>query len=210
MVGVAGALRARTRFLLRDVRAMADPRHLDPKVLYERARQRTGPFSPDQLGGLLAANAASAALIFAGWWVTSGLSSAHRQLAWLNLSLLGLVTAGAANGIWLARGRRGVSLARTALFPYPPGSHSASGNGMSMRDDVVAAWSPSGFRPRPPAAEALRAASVARDSEGLVAASNMSRYHRSGCLLVAGKEVRVVARAEHERAGRAACEVCRP
>jgi hypothetical protein len=38
----------------------------------------------------------------------------------------------------------------------------------------------------------------------------MSFFHRADCLLMAGKEVRVAGRADHERAGRAACEVCRP
>lgn len=37
------------------------------------------------------------------------------------------------------------------------------------------------------------------------------RYHRTNCLLVAGRaEVLVASRDQHERGGRRACEVCRP
>src|SRR6266567_188902 len=72
----------------------------------------------------LMANGIGLVLVFVGWWEASGLGAAHNQLAWLNLSLLGLVAAGGANGLWLARGRRVVTLARAVVLPYPPGAES--------------------------------------------------------------------------------------
>ena len=98
--------------------------HLDPRALEARAPRSVGPWSPDHLVGLVVANGIGVVLVFVGWWEASGLGSAHNQLAWLNLSLLGLVAAGGANGLWLARGRRVVTLARAAVLPYPPGAES--------------------------------------------------------------------------------------
>ena len=44
----------------------------------------------------------------------------------------------------------------------------------------------------------------------LVAGERMTRYHRPGCELVAGKAASVASRREHERQGRRPCGVCRP
>src|SRR5947199_77054 len=46
--------------------------------------------------------------------------------------------------------------------------------------------------------------------DALVAAPNMTRYHRRACPLAAGKTVRPATRAAHERAGRRPCGVCQP
>jgi len=46
------------------------------------------------------------------------------------------------------------------------------------------------------------------DDAVLVAATNMEHYHRPDCPLAAGKAVRPVPRADHERAGRRTCAVC--
>jgi hypothetical protein len=152
----------------------------------ERPAERgSGPFHSDNLVAVLGANGLGAALVFAGWWVASGLESAQAQVGWLNLSVVGLLVAGVANGLWLTRGRRTVCVARAAVLPYPPRAGSASRT-------------------------APRSNGKAPVSGELVTAPNTSRYHRSGCLLVAGKPVRMATRDDHESAGRAACEVCRP
>jgi hypothetical protein len=165
--------------------------HLDPRVLQQSAVRAGGPFQPDHLATVLAANIVGAALIFAGWWAASGTSSARSQLAWLNLTLVGLIVAAAANGLWLARGRRTVMLARGSVLPYPPrraaSPRAASSNGHGPVGRIAASG-----------------------HEGFVAASNMTRYHSAGCGLVTGKQVMVAPRAAHESAGRIACEVCRP
>jgi hypothetical protein len=44
----------------------------------------------------------------------------------------------------------------------------------------------------------------------VVAAPAMTHFHRDGCRLVAGKDVRRATRAAHERDGRTPCGVCRP
>lgn len=44
----------------------------------------------------------------------------------------------------------------------------------------------------------------------LVSGRGMTRYHRPGCSLVAGKSVGAVGRDAHERAGRRPCDWCRP
>ena len=45
---------------------------------------------------------------------------------------------------------------------------------------------------------------------GLVATARMTRYHRPGCSLAAGKEVSAATRAEQSAAGRRPCGVCTP
>jgi hypothetical protein len=47
-------------------------------------------------------------------------------------------------------------------------------------------------------------------TEGLVTAARMTRYHRAGCPLVAGKELTAATVAEHSTAGRRPCGVCTP
>jgi hypothetical protein len=44
----------------------------------------------------------------------------------------------------------------------------------------------------------------------VVAAPAMTHFHRDGCRLVAGKDVRRATRSAHERDGRTPCGVCRP
>jgi hypothetical protein len=44
----------------------------------------------------------------------------------------------------------------------------------------------------------------------LVAGDRMTRYHRTGCDLVAGKSLIAASRLDHEREGRRPCGVCRP
>ena len=49
-----------------------------------------------------------------------------------------------------------------------------------------------------------------RPMAAVVAAPAMTHFHRDGCRLVAGKDVRRATRAAHERDGRTPCGVCRP
>ena len=56
----------------------------------------------------------------------------------------------------------------------------------------------------------LAAAAPVTAAPALVAGERMTRYHRSGCDLVAGRTLTVATRLEHEREGRRPCGVCRP
>lgn len=155
--------------------------HLDPGRLQQQSSGSIGPWTPDQLAVVVAANTVGLGLILAGWWVGAGLGSAQHQLAWLNLCAVGLVVGGLANAWWLGLGHRVVSLAQAAVLPYP----STRGR-----------WRGS-------------APAVAVPDE-LVVGAHMTRYHRPSCCLVSGKPVQGARRAEHERNGLVACEVCAP
>jgi hypothetical protein len=181
--------------------------HLDPRALEARASRSVGPWNPDHLVGLLVADGIGLVLVFVGWWEASGLGTAHSQLAWLNLSVIGLVAAGGANGWWLARGRRVVTLARAAVLPDPPEV------GLSFPAGLAVSNGNAPGRAQPLRRQSTRPAGrsgVSGAGGGLVAGSGMSFYHRASCLLVAGKQVRVAGRAAHEASGLRACEVCRP
>ena len=54
----------------------------------------------------------------------------------------------------------------------------------------------------------VEASGPADRSDGFVAAARMTRYHRPGCSLVAGKDVSAATLAEHSAAGRRPCGVC--
>ena len=56
----------------------------------------------------------------------------------------------------------------------------------------------------------LAAAAPVTAAPALVAGERMTRYHRSGCDLVAGKTLAKASRLDQERAGRRPCGVCRP
>jgi hypothetical protein len=99
------------------------------------------------------------------------------------VALAGVVVATVGDSLWVLRGRRGVTFARLEAVP-------------SLR---------------PPALEAERLAETnGHDRALLVSGPRMTHYHRSDCLLMAGKEVHVADRRGHERAGLEPCEVCEP
>jgi hypothetical protein len=178
------------------VTAASAPRHLSPRSLEASARRSVIPWSSDHLVGVMVVNGVGLILLIGGWWKASSISSAHSQLAWLNLSVLGLVLAGAANGLWLARVRRVVTLARSAALPFGPGQ--------PFGPSVTAAQ-PALAGPKPGTA-----ATNGHGTGDLVSGPGMSFYHRPSCLMVAGKEIQAAARSRHERAGRRPCEVCWP
>jgi hypothetical protein len=178
--------------------------HLDPRTLTERGPRSAVPWSADHVVGLVVANGVGLVLVFVGWWEAAGLGQAHDQLAWLNLSLLGLVLSGGANGLWLARGRRVVTLARARVLPYPLVPLAWPAEGLAGSNRLVLSPPDPLRRGRPVRSE------PGVGSAGLVASSAMSHYHRTNCLLVVGKEVNVAHRSVHEAADLKACEVCVP
>jgi hypothetical protein len=167
---------------------------LDARALALRSVRSLGPWTSDHLAALLVANLVGIVAMAVGWWVTHRSTDPSDQIAWSNLAIVGLAFAGAADGLWLARGRQAVRRAREvtvaripevigdpAQLPVPPGAldrAAANGNGHGPVDG------------------------------SLVAIAGMARFHRADCLLVAGKPVTAADRAAHERAGRRPCEVC--
>jgi hypothetical protein len=150
-------------------------------------RTLAGPWSSDAFTRLLVSNAVGLMMIIAGWYEASGAGAIRAQMGWLNLALAGLVIAGVANGLWLLRGRQAMSLAGAVILSPPQGY--------------------STVRP----STALPTSKSHRNGRGyLVAGNGMTRYHRSECVMVAGKEVWQTGRAQHERAGLRPCEVCEP
>jgi hypothetical protein len=132
---------------------------------------------------LLVADGVGLVLILVGWWQAAGVGSVQSGLAWLNLCLAGLVVAAVGNGLWLLRARQAVSLARVSVL------------GVAHPVEVA-------MRPMYAPSENGHAR--------LAAVPGLLRFHRPGCALVAGKQVRVASRVAHERAGRQGCEVCEP
>jgi hypothetical protein len=142
---------------------------------------RPGPWAPDHVVRFAVGNAVGFLLIAVGWWQLADLGVVRDQLAWFVVALVGLGVAGVTNGIWLLRGQRAVTAART-----------------EMADAL-----------RSRRAEAV-AAPAATNGHGYVSAPTTARYHRVGCALVAGRAVESGGRPTHEAAGRRPCEACRP
>ena len=120
-------------------------------------------------------------LIGAAWWGVSGTAALDAQVGWANVGVLGVVAAGAGNVNWLLSGRRAVGERRRRLLADV------------VETPVVA-----------------NAPGVEGDGSALVAAEEMTRFHRAGCALAVGKATSAATRAEHDREGRRPCGVCRP
>ena len=128
------------------------------------------------------------ALVLVGWVQASGDLRPRGQIGPLNLGIVGATVAVAASLRLLARGRRTVTARQVAvLAPLLP----------SPRRDARSEID-------------LRSASAPQAPDALVASSIMTRYHRTGCLLVAAKPVAPAPLAEHQAAGRQPCGVCTP
>jgi hypothetical protein len=131
---------------------------------------------------LWAALVIGAVVLFMGWWGTSATPRLSRQVAWLNVGVLGVLIGGVGVVFWLCAGRRAVGRRRLVLLP-----------------DVASAAARTVEQPAP---QAIPSA--------MVAADNMTRYHTPGCAFVAGKTVRAASAISHRRAGRSPCGVCQP
>ena len=142
-----------------------------------------GPWSTEHVVRLIASNALGLLLICLGSSEAFSADSVGSALAWLNLSISGVIVAGFGNGLWLLRGREAVTWARLRVLSP----------GRGLEHPVAPAPTPSG-----------------NGHGALVALRGLDRFHRAGCALVAGRQADVAARSAHLRAGRIACEVCEP
>jgi len=152
-------------------------------------RPAFGPFTPGGVTAVVGANILACLMALSGWWGCSGKPTGDAQLAWLNLSIGGVMVAGLANGVFLARARRGVVLARRSVL------------GSAVADNSSAATRPIQSNGR----------SEDRATHGaLVAVPGALRYHRHDCLLIQGKAVVKGSPPAHLAKKRIACEVCAP
>lgn len=124
-------------------------------------------------------------VVGAGWWGTSGEATVGDQFRWLGVAVAGLAVCLAAGAAWLFTGMRAVGRRIRLAVPVPA----------ELPDTVLELRLVDAPGPEP---------------DRLVAAAGMRYYHRPSCALAQGKAVRPAERAEHLRAGRAACGVCRP
>ena len=127
----------------------------------------------------LLAGAAGVAAMLLGWIEVSATAHVDRQVQWSTLSLIGAVLVCAGAGLTATSGERVFLLHLHRL--------AAAG---------VEDAGPAG------------AIAAAGRTDQLVATATMSRYHRAGCPLAAGKPVVADSRNVHQRAGRKPCGVC--
>jgi hypothetical protein len=125
--------------------------------------------------------AAAFCLLAGSWWAISDTGTLERQVNLLLPAVAALCVCLTACLGWVFVGRRRIALRRAQLAVQ------------------VAARFPG---PSTASDGARRAV--------LVAADSMTRYHRPGCQLVRGKDVRPDTRPAHEQAARRACGLCRP
>jgi hypothetical protein len=147
-------------------------------------RYRTPLWSARQLVWWGVIVGASIIACFVAYIISAGKATLSSQAPSLNIAILSLVIAGAANAWLLVTGRRAVGMRRRALLGEP-------------------ALTPSRRGPAPTAV-------LAGSADAFVADPELTRYHRPDCALAAGRGWAASSRATHERAGRVACGVCRP
>lgn len=126
------------------------------------------------------AGAGGIAALLVGWVEVSATTHVDKQVSWSALSLIGAVLVCTAAGLAATSGERVFLLHLHRLVA------------------IVAVDSPG----------SASGGSAAVSGDHLVAAATMSRYHRAGCPLAAGKTVASESRIAHERAGRRPCGVC--
>jgi hypothetical protein len=140
------------------------------------------PWTPADQMVLVVSTALGAAGLLWCWRLSAGDISWGQRLQWLTLAVVALIVAGVGDGLWLLQGHRAVRRQKQVLLRLI---------------DASAGGTPHG----------LDAGSVTLDTDRW-AGERMTRYHRAGCLLVAGKPVTCAPADEHVRAGRAPCAIC--
>lgn len=139
-------------------------------------------------------------LLIVSWWAISGTTEFSAHLGWLAIGVGGVVVSALGMGLWLFVGRQRIAIRYTALAARAR-QYAVAAEGTSLEAGR-------GGGERHQRESQHDAASL--DDGRPVANPRMSRYHRPDCLLVEGKQVKVQKRETHQRAGRRACEVCRP
>ena len=120
------------------------------------------------------------ALIIA-WYSVSGKSVFDDQKPGIDIAILVLIISCALDGMFILAGRRAVGARREHLLSSVPVIPRRRG-----------------------------ATSSAPALAGLVAGDGLTRYHRTSCQLVEGRDWPIASLAAHQAAGRTACGVCAP
>lgn len=153
---------------------------------------RRMPWTVEDLMRTYLGNAIGLVAVLTSWYGVSGTAVPARSVRWLVVGIAGVIALGTVNGLWLLAGRRAVG-ERSALV------HAGI-------EELLPALS------RTPAMSPAVApvTSVATDMapEGaLVTVAGGTRYHRSDCQLVVGKDL---VRGAEVLAARTPCGVCAP
>lgn len=135
---------------------------------------------------LVAGQVLGLALLLVGWVQASGELQPKGQIRWLNLGVAGATIAVAAGVRVVARARQAVAAHRQVVVGAVRRSNLRSVRVIELHSHPVA------------------------DGDDAVSSAAMTRYHRAGCLLAAGKPVAPASRRSHEAAGRRPCGVCTP
>jgi hypothetical protein len=143
------------------------------------------PWSPrDLLRTILLASMAAGG-VAACYLEASSTINLSTQLICLAIAIIFVAIAGAGSAALLADGLREIRVRRSEVT--------------QQLTDAIA-------QRRVPAP----AAPPGLDDRNLVSGVGMSKYHRPGCLLVAGKFVDTLDRSDHLHAGREPCDICHP
>jgi hypothetical protein len=143
------------------------------------------PWSANEVIVLIVLEAVALIATVAAWYVSSITHDPVDQIPWLVVGILGVVVGSMAGMMFLIQGRRAVGArfwAAAAQVELAP-----LGPSTSSTMDAEAA-----------------------STTALVAVAGTQRFHRSDCVLVAGKRVHEATAKAHRGHGRAACPVCLP
>jgi len=121
---------------------------------------------------------------FVAWYLAAGDTSYNKQVGPIDLAMVGLLVAAAANIGFLLVGRRAIGVRRRMLV----------GEAAPVLARSVAPV----------------AGTIVPLQTSLVGAPGLRHFHRADCVLAHGRDWPAVTRSEHEAAGRTACGVCRP
>ena len=146
------------------------------------------PWVPGDALRLLALQLVGAFVLLSGWVGVAGSSRLSHQFAWTTLAVLGFLLGAIGTGAWLLTGRRAVGLRLQALLHESEVTNVGYGAGAGTTGDLL-----------------LREPSVAAGDRVVVAGAR--RYHRSGCVLVRGKQLQVLTVLAPDRVP---CELCAP
>jgi hypothetical protein len=152
--------------------------------------RRPYPWLVGDVLSVLVADVVGLGLLMGALYGTRHTTDPDRLVLLLNVAAAGLIVSLAGNAVFFLTGLRQVGQLRTELLGRPADGEAAAGSGADV-----------------PANTAYDA--VAED-ELLVAADNMTRYHRSSCPAVVGKAVSPAGEDRHLSLGRRPCGLCLP
>ncbi|MDQ1506531.1 MAG: hypothetical protein QOD57_4258 [Actinomycetota bacterium] len=124
----------------------------------------------------------SGTLLLLAWLGSSGTIDEASQQRWTAVGIAGLILSGLGTAYCLVRGRRALGRKLSLVTDAAVLARGAFAHSSDQIGD--------GSQPR------------------LVASSDMTFFHREGCMFSEGKRLRAETREEHERAGRSPCLAC--